>query len=216
VAIGGSLTGDGEMHFGPGAVEGGDSCSGTCTGLRLWKERPGFSPCCFGSCRLLLLPVRVGKTWTDNWNTGGRSGCVTPVMKCKIESRTDEVQTPAGTFGGCVRVRSEIRTTFGAGSAPVDPLWQKYHDGVRLDWYAPGVGLVKVDFQHAGGDRTVVELAEFKVVRGGESLFPNRVGNAWQYEWRNKAGALMLREFWRMAAKSGQAAHLGFSAVEFE
>ncbi len=184
--------------------------------MRLRKERPGFEPVCLGMGRLLALPVRVGKTWTDNWSTGGGAGCFTPVVKSKIEARREKVQTPSGRFDGCVRVRSEIQTTFGAGSATPDAAWQGYHDGVRLDWYAPGVGLAKVEYRHSNGQMTRVELAEYRVRAAGESYFPGRVGNRWQYEWRDGDGKLLLREFWRLAAKKGKMAYLGFGAVEFK
>jgi len=164
--------------------------------------------------RLLALPARVGKTWTDNWNTGSGSGCVTPVVKRKVEARKEKVETAAGRFRGCVRVRSDIQTTFGAGGATPDPLWQGYNDGVRLDWYAPGIGLVKVEYRHSNGEKTTVELAQYKVRSSGDSLLPSRVGNSWQYEWRDGKGAVMIREFWRIAARKGKVRYLGFGAVE--
>lgn len=213
--LGGYLHGCAELIFSSAAVEPGNRGSGTCASMHSWKERPGFAPVCLGMGQLLALPVRVGKTWTDNWNTGSPSGSCTPVVKCRIEARREKVQTPSGCFDGCVRVRSEIQTTFGAGGATPDPVWQGYHDGVRLDWYAPGVGLVKVEYRHSNGEKTSVELAGYKVRAAGDSLLPNRVGNAWQYEWRDGNGELMLREFWRMAARKGAMTYLGFGAVEF-
>lgn len=213
--LGGYLNGFAELIFTPDAVRAGTRGSGTCAEMGLLKKKPGFSPACLGMGRLLALPVRVGKTWTDNWAAGSPTGCLAPVVKCRIQARREKVQTPSGRFAGCVLVRSEIQTTFGVGGPTPDPLWQGYHDGVRLDWYAPGVGLVKVEYRHSNGEKTTVELAGYKVRAADDSLLPNRVGNAWQYEWRDGTGAVIIREFWRIAARRGKMVYLGFGAVEF-
>ena len=62
-------------------------------------------------------------------------------MHYRIEALAEKVQTPAGNFEGCVRVsgRAEIRLY-------VDAMFQ-WRDIplVTLEWYCPGVGLVRLE-----------------------------------------------------------------------
>ena len=62
-------------------------------------------------------------------------------MHYRIEALAEKVQTPAGEFDGCVRVsgRAEIRLY-------VDAMFQ-WRDIplVTLEWYCPGVGLVRLE-----------------------------------------------------------------------
>jgi hypothetical protein len=62
-------------------------------------------------------------------------------MHYRIEALAEKVQTPAGKFEGCVRVsgRAEIRLY-------VDAMFQ-WRDIplVTLEWYCPGVGLVRLE-----------------------------------------------------------------------
>ena len=62
-------------------------------------------------------------------------------MHYRIEALAEKVKTPAGDFEGCVRVsgRAEIRLY-------VDAMFQ-WRDIplVTLEWYCPGVGLVRLE-----------------------------------------------------------------------
>ena len=204
-----------EVVVTPSTLESGNRAGGSCAPMS--DARDGFGPICLGMERLLVLPARVGKCWTGSWNTGtARGGKVSPVVTRTIEARNDTADVPAGQFKKCLRVRAEIRTAPSAGGGQPEPKWQGYNDGVRLDWYAPGAGLVQVDFRHANGRITRVGLADYKVRAAGQSLLPNRLGNTWQYEWRDGRGKLLLREFWRVAAKKGKITYIGFGAFEYK
>lgn len=195
----------------PSELAGGSRAGGSCAPVS--DSKTHLAPASLGLCKLLAFPVRTGKTWTDSWNTGSPTGRVSPVIKCTIEARNDKIEVPAGRFSKCLRVRSQIQTSLRAGSS-IDPDWQGANDGTRIDWYAPGVGLVKLEFHHANGKTTRVDLVGYEVRAAGESYFPNRVGNTWEYEWHDEGGKLLFREFWRLAAKKGKVSYLGFGAYE--
>ena len=114
-------------------------------------------------------------------------------------------------------VRTEF-TTQAIDSPPDSPdaIWKGYTDGTRFDWYASGVGLAKVEYRHANGRETHVELVDLHLKRKDDSIFPRSVGSAWQYEWRDENGALLFREFWRVAAREKEAAYLGLGAYEYK
>lgn len=212
--IGGYVSGHIEVFLSPSSLQGGSRASGTCAPMANRENR--FVPPALGMGRLLPLPVRTGKSWTDSWATGSPKGCLLPTVTRKIESKRSTVEATAGNFPDCVRVRAEIRTTFGAGGSRPDLDWQGYHDGVCTDWYSPGVGLVKVDFHHANGKTTRINLVDYEVKDGRGSYFPNRIGNTWQFEWHDGDGKLLFREFWRIAGRKGKTTYLAFGAIDYK
>jgi hypothetical protein len=74
--------------------------------------------------RLLCAPLQPGHSWTS---VVGPSA----TERYEIAGAGETVTVPAGTFAGCVRVRSQVR----AGSV----------DGVAELTYAPGVGPVRLE-----------------------------------------------------------------------
>ncbi len=101
--------------------------------------------------RLLCRPIEVGSSWTSVV-----SGSVTE--RYRIAAVDETVTVPAGTFPGCVRVRSQART---AGAEQVAELT-----------YAPGVGLVRLEtFGVTGGvvePQVRGELESFRLVAEGK------------------------------------------------
>jgi len=74
--------------------------------------------------RLLCQPLRAGHTWTSVVSAAA-------VERYEIAGVGETVAVPAGTFQGCVRVRSQLRS---GGVEQVAELT-----------YAPGVGLVRLE-----------------------------------------------------------------------
>ena len=58
-------------------------------------------------------------------------------------------------------------------------------DGTRYLWFAKGIGIVKMRFEHANGIITEAELLEYKIPILTTEYFPLLVGNAWTYKWQN-------------------------------
>lgn len=75
--------------------------------------------------RLLCRPIAAGQGWVSV--TG-----VSATERYEIAGVDERVETPAGTFTGCVRVRAHVRA--GAGAENVLELT-----------YAPGVGPVRIE-----------------------------------------------------------------------
>jgi hypothetical protein len=68
-------------------------------------------------------------------------------MRYRIEARDEAVEVPAGRFEGCLRVRGEAQLRLFA-----DPV-QGWRDLplVTLEWYCPGVGLVRLQREETAG-----------------------------------------------------------------
>jgi hypothetical protein len=93
--------------------------------------------------RLLCAPVEAGRSWVSV--TG-----VSSTERYEIVATGERVRTPAGTFGGCVRVRAHVR----AGPEA---------ENVLELTYAPGVGPVRIEtFAVVGGKATTQVSAELQ------------------------------------------------------
>lgn len=99
--------------------------------------------------RLLCGPLEVGNAWVSV--TGASA-----TERYQIVAADERVETPAGTFSGCVRVRATMRA--GAGAESVLELT-----------YAPGVGPVRIEtFAVVEGKvapQVRAELASYTLVR---------------------------------------------------
>ncbi len=126
-----------------------------------------------------ILPHQSDLTIGSSWASEGRTYTLhsTPSyavpdpddirfnMEYEITSVTDRVQVPAGEFKNCVRV--EGRATF---SLYVDPrLGYRDIHITQTEWYAPGVGLVKLlreeplNLEIFKGGSIRFELVEFEL-----------------------------------------------------
>ena len=94
-------------------------------------------------------PIRVGTVWREVERT--LDGTIFDA-KTMIESTSDRVSVPAGTFTGCVRVRSTgtaspVKHAGGVGRTGEDAIEvEDYY------WLAPGVGPVKATHQEVSGE----------------------------------------------------------------
>jgi len=130
-----------------------------------------------GQMRTLLdLTKSVG----DTWSADVFSYSFTPLKAvATVESNTETVSVPAGTFSGCLKLRLEITEN------PEDPEpkeLNRINCGVKQVWFAPGVGLVRFAFDRADGVPVRVELANYRVADGGNDYLPLAVGNRWEYQ----------------------------------
>ena len=99
---------------------------------------------------VLPFPIEAGKIWVQTTTTGVLETIVTasghpfslnlPVeLTYRIESTNDEVQVPAGVFTGCARVHGVGITRYQGDNL----ILTSYVTVDHIDWYAPGVGLIK-------------------------------------------------------------------------
>lgn len=114
---------------------------------------------------LLAKPWAIGTQWQQISVTGVLQTTVDPFrrlfrveqpieMTYTIELLDDFVTTPAGTFTNCLRVRGKGEGFFKGDKTVRGAAVRVEH----LDWYAPGIGLVKSDR---------LETTESNIVPGG-------------------------------------------------
>jgi hypothetical protein len=105
---------------------------------------------------VIKLPIKIGTNWHEIDRTF--DGTVYDATT-RIESLSDKVTVPAGTFSECVRIRSTgiaspVRGTAGAAGGGVR-LHLVASDEVSVEdyyWLAPGVGPVKATHQETKGE----------------------------------------------------------------
>ncbi|MEW6749772.1 MAG: sigma-70 family RNA polymerase sigma factor [Candidatus Latescibacterota bacterium] len=136
--------------------------------------------------RFLGPALEPGARWEDpvphdrhNMSWGTDEDLPAPVARSEVVAVDRTVVTPAGTFQGCVLVRTVIEPA-GGGRAPDHTL--RSVCGTRQAWYAPGVGLVKLRFEDQNVTRRSVWLIACDAPAGND-VFPLELGRTWRYRW---------------------------------
>ena len=113
---------------------------------------------------LFRFPLVIGATWTQK-------GPWAPQIQATLVGY-EKVEVAAGTFTDCLKHKT-IFTNAKVGA------------GTRYLWFAKGVGVVKMRYEHSNGGTTEAELLDYNVPRGEEYL-PLQYGNMWTYKWQNE------------------------------
>jgi len=90
-----------------------------------------------------------------------------------LESLSDKVTTPAGAFENCARSSSKLFAS---------KTWEGDVVGTRRLWIAPGIGIVRIEFESTGGPTDTSELAAY-AVSPSDDYIPLAVGNWWKWRW---------------------------------
>ena len=126
---------------------------------------------------LFRFPLNVGNSWTQI----GRLGPWYTRAKTNLENY-EQVEISAGVFPECLKHKT-VFTDVEADSQ----LKSALANGTRYLWFAKGVGIVKMRFEHTNGIVTEAELLEYKVPADTTETeyLPLQIGNAWTYKWQN-------------------------------
>jgi len=119
---------------------------------------------------LFRFPLVIGDTWTQK-------GPWAPQIQTTLVGY-EKVEVAAGTFTDCLKHKT-IFTNPKRKTIFTNP------EGTRYLWFAKGVGVVKMRYEHANGVTTEVELLDYNVPKGEEYL-PLQYGNMWTYKLQNE------------------------------
>ena len=92
----------------------------------------------------------------------------------------ERVEVSAGIFSDCLKHKT-VFTDAEAGSEQRNSLV----NGTRYLWFAEGIGVVKMRYEHSNGVVTEAELLEYEVPVEAQEYLPLQVGNMWRYKWHN-------------------------------
>ena len=120
--------------------------------------------------KMFRYPLAVRKTWEDNSNS---------TDKTTLEGY-EAVEIALGTFPACLKHKTVL-----TGAHIGSELEKALVNGTRYLWFAKGVGLVKVRYEHSNGIVTEAELVDCKISGESEAYFPLNIGSTWTYKWKN-------------------------------
>ena len=127
---------------------------------------------------LFRYPLTVGKTWREEglWNSQVQTTI----------AGYESVEIPLGTFKDCLKHQSHFTGATADSDATADTLERiALINGTRYLWFAKGVGLVKMRYEHSNGVITQAELKAYDVPGGSTDYLPVNVGTTWTYKWQN-------------------------------
>ena len=120
--------------------------------------------------KMFQFPLTVGKTWEYSWD--GQA-------QITIEN-LETVEIAAGTFQDCLKHKTVL-----TGADNGTELENALFNGTRYLWFAKGVGLVKMRYEHSNGIVTEAELIAHHVPEKSDEYFPVNLGTTWTYKWKN-------------------------------
>ncbi len=119
---------------------------------------------------ILHYPITIGKTWEYRWNS----------KKVTTLEGFETVEIAFGTFEQCLKHKTVI-TEAHIGNK----LEKEIIDGTRYLWFAKGVGIVKMRYEHSNGVNTDAELTDYNITGKSDEYFPLNIGSTWTYKWKN-------------------------------
>ncbi len=131
-----------------------------------------FSYFSYPKTELVKFPIVVGDTWTREIRYGARATVT-------IEGH-ETVKVTAGTFSESLKHKTVI-----TGAETEAEGGSEFVNGTRYLWFAKGIGLVKMLYQHSNGVTTEAELTKYEVSDKSEEYLPLKMGNTWTYKWKN-------------------------------
>lgn len=151
---------------------------------------------------LLRFPSVIGNAWTQEgfWHSHA---------KTTLEGY-EQIKVSAEVFPTCLKHKSVIIDTpphlqnnllttsngkpYKRGSKKERP----FVNGTRYLWFAEGVGLVKMRYEHANGLTTEAELLEYRVPGKTEEYLPLQIGSTYIYKYHSVSLDETVIEKWRV------------------
>ena len=192
--------------------EGGASLLKTDMFLALssfnWVERDKAEPVTmpllgtFITPHLFRFPATVGNTWSQGgfWDSQ---------VKTTLDGY-EQVNVSAGDFPICLKHKSTLidtpphlqnnllATTNGKPYERGSKEKRPFVNGTRYLWFAKGIGLVKMCYEHANGLTTDAELTEYSVPGKIEEYHPLQIGSTYTYKYHSVYLGETVFEKWRV------------------
>ena len=118
----------------------------------------------------------------------------------------ETVEISAGIFSSCLKHKT-VFTDADVEDADAE-LQNAYVNGTRYLWFAKGVGLVKMRYEHSNGIVTEAELLKYEIPINEQEYLPAQVGTQWTYRWHNTYSDEAIIEEWHVIRNYSHPAHL--------
>ena len=117
----------------------------------------------------------------------------------------------AGTFTHCLLIETQVSTS--EEDHQVGPELERiraYYAGDKKIWYAPGIGLVRLLYQHRNGHETDIQLVDYQIKEARGDYLPLALDNRWCYRWIDSECKTCYEDFLRVAAHATPKWYLAF------
>jgi len=133
----------------------------------------------------IWLQSLLGKIWDDKWIVGYDEEERKENGEVRRLSITDGgiIAIKAGTFENCLKFTLSLEKTIDNPNYYADD--NVWHCGTKEFWYAPGVGIVKIDCVWGNMLTSNIELVFCSFPAKGSGYLPIHIGNKWVYEEMN-------------------------------
>ncbi len=137
---------------------------------------------------LFKFPLVIGSCWAQE---GPHKSKATITLE-----GYETVKISAGSFPSCLK----HKTVFTDADVEETDAEQgnAYINGTRYLWFAKGVGLVKLRYEHSNGVVTEAELLQYEIPLANEEYFPSQIGTQWTYKWHNVYNEEAIVEDWHV------------------
>ena len=142
-----------------------------------------------GQIDLFRFPLAVGNSWEeeDSWESQ---------TTATLEGY-ETVNVSAGTFRECLKHKT-VFTDADVEDSNAE-LRNVLANGTRYLWFAKGIGLVKMRYEHSNGISTEAELLKYEMpIQQSQEYFPVQIGTQWTYGWQNGYRDEAVIEEWRV------------------
>ena len=146
-----------------------------------WYQVFSYIGCPITGMDLFRSGMNVGDSWShvsdknERADVELRAGMTVGVLAGKFEDCIEHITTFTGMTGS-----SDEETAF--------------LNGTRHLWFARGVGLVMMQYEHSDGTKTRAMLTEYNVSDSSGDYLPLKIGNSWIYTWKNDYRQLFVIE----------------------
>ena len=144
-----------------------------------------------GGMDIFRFPLVVGSSW-------GQKGAWKSQATATLDGH-EAVSVSAGIFSTCLKHKTvfadaDVEIVEDADAELRDALV----NGTRYLWFAKGVGLVKMRYEHSNGVITEAELIKYEIPLQDEAYLPAQIGTQWTYKWHNTYRDEAVIEEWRV------------------
>ena len=131
---------------------------------------------------LLQFPCHAGQVWRETGEWG---------LKAEVEITGSETLALEGVvYENCIQHRTVVSNTQKSAAE------NAFVNGTRLLWFAPGVGLVKMEYRHGNGTVTTAQLVSHQLQKPDAGLWPLHLQNTWTYRWQSAYREEPVLETW--------------------
>ena len=137
---------------------------------------------------LFKFPLVIGSCWEQE---GPHKSKATITL-----DGYETVEISAGSFPSCLKHKTVF--TDADVEDPDAEGGNAYLNGTRYLWFAKGVGIVKMRYEHSNGVITEAELLEYGMPVQEQEYLPSQIGTQWTYKWHNDYRDEAIVEEWHV------------------